>query len=200
MSRDVWAWSRDVSSTHRTSGYSNWEGSCITEPDTEKVSSNPPPPPPLPPPPPPPLPSPLSPICHHRTFKLFANVRPCRSIAGFKTAYDNVDLVTIRENTEGLYIGIEHEVSCFLFSDTHFLSSSSLLFNSPLPLSPPVQVVDGVVQSIKLITREASLRIAKFAFEYARAHGRKKVASVHKANIMLAKYIFFEWVYFCCSS
>ena len=46
----------------------------------------------------------------YRVFELFANVRPCRSIAGYKTAYDNVDLVTIRENTEGLYIGIEHEV------------------------------------------------------------------------------------------
>lgn len=89
-----------------------------------------------------------------RTFNLYANVRPCRSIEGFKTAYDNVDIVTIRENTEGEYSGIEH------------------------------MVVDGVVQSIKLITRPASERIAKFAFEYARANRRDKVTAVHKANIM----------------
>jgi len=89
-----------------------------------------------------------------RTFNLYANVRPCLSLPGYKTAYDNVDIVTIRENTEGEYSGIEHVV------------------------------VDGVVQSIKLITRQASERIANFAFEYARANNRKKVTAVHKANIM----------------
>lgn len=89
-----------------------------------------------------------------RVFSLYANVRPCRSIEGYKTGYDNVNLVTIRENTEGEYSGIEHEV------------------------------VDGVVQSIKLITRKASHRVAEFAFMYARANGRKNVTAVHKANIM----------------
>jgi len=89
-----------------------------------------------------------------RTFNLYANVRPCRSIEGFKTAYDDVDIVTIRENTEGEYSGIEHEV------------------------------VDGVVQSIKLITRKASERIAAFAFDFARANNRETVTAVHKANIM----------------
>uniref|UniRef100_A0A0M3IDH1 Isocitrate dehydrogenase [NAD] subunit, mitochondrial n=2 Tax=Ascaris TaxID=6251 RepID=A0A0M3IDH1_ASCLU len=89
-----------------------------------------------------------------REFNLYANVRPCRSLAGHKTLYDDVDVVTIRENTEGEYSGIEHEI------------------------------VDGVVQSIKLITEEASRRIAKFAFEYARKNGRKTVTAVHKANIM----------------
>jgi isocitrate dehydrogenase (NAD+) len=87
-----------------------------------------------------------------RTFNLYANVRPCFSLPGFKTAYDNVDVITIRENTEGEYSGIEHTV------------------------------VDGVVQSIKLITRPASERIANYAFEYARANKRKKVTAVHKAN------------------
>ncbi|XP_077283574.1 isocitrate dehydrogenase [NAD] subunit alpha, mitochondrial [Arctopsyche grandis] len=89
-----------------------------------------------------------------KEFSLYANVRPCRSIEGYKTLYDNVDVVTIRENTEGEYSGIEHEI------------------------------VDGVVQSIKLITEDASKRVAEFAFEYTRAVGRSKVTAVHKANIM----------------
>ncbi|KKZ65346.1 isocitrate dehydrogenase [NAD] subunit 2, mitochondrial [[Emmonsia] crescens] len=89
-----------------------------------------------------------------RTFNLFANVRPGRSIAGYKTPYDNVQTILIRENTEGEYSGIEHVV------------------------------VDGVVQSIKLITREASERVLRFAFQYAQEIGRKKVRVVHKATIM----------------
>ncbi|EME86040.1 uncharacterized protein MYCFIDRAFT_88249 [Pseudocercospora fijiensis CIRAD86] len=89
-----------------------------------------------------------------RTFNLFANLRPCKSIAGYKTPYDNVDTVLIRENTEGEYSGIEHVV------------------------------VDGVVQSIKLITKEASERVLRFAFQHAQDIGRKKVRVVHKATIM----------------
>ncbi|PSN71458.1 isocitrate dehydrogenase subunit 2 mitochondrial precursor [Corynespora cassiicola Philippines] len=89
-----------------------------------------------------------------RTFNLFANLRPCKSVAGYKTPYDNVDTVLIRENTEGEYSGIEHVV------------------------------VDGVVQSIKLITREASERVLRFAFQHAQEIGRKKVRAVHKATIM----------------
>merc|ERR1711973_238939 len=89
-----------------------------------------------------------------KEFNLYANVRPCKSIEGYKTLYDDVDVVTIRENTEGEYSGIEHEI------------------------------VDGVVQSIKLITQTASYRVAKFAFEYAKANGRNRVTAVHKANIM----------------
>lgn len=89
-----------------------------------------------------------------RTFNLFANVRPCKSIVGFKTAYDNVNTVLIRENTEGEYSGIEHVV------------------------------VDGVVQSIKLITRDASERVLRFAFEHAKSIGKKHVRVVHKATIM----------------
>ncbi|EIW72954.1 hypothetical protein TREMEDRAFT_26712 [Tremella mesenterica DSM 1558] len=89
-----------------------------------------------------------------RTFSLFANVRPCVSIQGYKTAYDNVNTVLIRENTEGEYSGIEHEI------------------------------IDGVVQSIKLITYEASERVARYAFHYATENGRNRVTAVHKANIM----------------
>lgn len=89
-----------------------------------------------------------------KEFNLYANVRPCKSIAGFKTLYDDVNVVTIRENTEGEYSGIEHEI------------------------------VDGVVQSIKLITETASRRVADYAFNYAKANGRRKVTAVHKANIM----------------
>jgi isocitrate dehydrogenase (NAD+) len=89
-----------------------------------------------------------------KEFNLYANVRPCKSIVGYDTPYKNVDLVTIRENTEGEYSGIEHTI------------------------------VDGVVQSIKLITEKASMRVAEYAFHYARANGRKRVTAVHKANIM----------------
>uniref|UniRef100_H3A7L8 Isocitrate dehydrogenase [NAD] subunit, mitochondrial n=1 Tax=Latimeria chalumnae TaxID=7897 RepID=H3A7L8_LATCH len=89
-----------------------------------------------------------------KTFDLYANVRPCVSLEGYKTPYTDVDLVTIRENTEGEYSGIEHVI------------------------------VDGVVQSIKLITEEASKRVAEFAFEYARNNQRSTVTAVHKANIM----------------
>ncbi|CAG0879224.1 unnamed protein product [Cyprideis torosa] len=89
-----------------------------------------------------------------KQFDLYANIRPCRSIEGFKTLYDDVDVVTIRENTEGEYSGIEH------------------------------QIVDGVVQSIKLITQEASTRVAEFAFQYAMNNNRSRVTAVHKANIM----------------
>nr|KAF6279101.1 isocitrate dehydrogenase (NAD(+)) 3 catalytic subunit alpha [Myotis myotis] len=89
-----------------------------------------------------------------KTFDLYANVRPCVSIEGYKTPYNDVNIVTIRENTEGEYSGIEHVI------------------------------VDGVVQSIKLITEQASKRIAEFAFEYARNNHRSNVTAVHKANIM----------------
>ena len=89
-----------------------------------------------------------------KVFNLYANVRPCRSINGYKTLYDNVNVVIIRENTEGEYSGIEHEVAT------------------------------GVVQSIKVITREASKRVAEYAFQYATDNNRSRVTCVHKANIM----------------
>jgi len=89
-----------------------------------------------------------------KEFNLYANVRPCRSMEGYETLYNDVDVVTIRENTEGEYSGIEHEI------------------------------VPGVVQSIKLITEDASKRVAEFAFNYAKQNGRTKVTAVHKANIM----------------
>ncbi|CBY19253.1 unnamed protein product [Oikopleura dioica] len=89
-----------------------------------------------------------------KTFGLYANVRPCKSIVGHQTKYDDVDIVTIRENTEGEYSGIEHEI------------------------------VPGVVQSIKLITDTATRNVCKHAFEYARQNGRDRITCVHKANIM----------------
>ncbi|GFT17182.1 probable isocitrate dehydrogenase subunit alpha, mitochondrial [Trichonephila clavipes] len=89
-----------------------------------------------------------------QAFHLYANVRPCRSIDGVETLYNDVDVVTIRENTEGEYSGIEHEI------------------------------VNGVVQSIKLITKNASHRVAEYAFEYATHNNRKTITAVHKANIM----------------
>src|SRR5437870_6025030 len=89
-----------------------------------------------------------------QTFDLYANLRPIKNLPGVKARYQNVDLIVVRENTEGLYSGIEHEV------------------------------VPGVMESLKIITEKASTRIAEFAFEFARSCGRKKVAAVHKANIM----------------
>ncbi|RGB42009.1 mitochondrial NAD-dependent isocitrate dehydrogenase subunit 2 precursor [Rhizophagus diaphanus] len=98
-----------------------------------------------------------------RIFNLFANVRPCKSVVGYKTPYDDVNTVLIRENTEGEYSGIEHTV------------------------------VDGVVQSFKLITREASERCARYAFTHARDIGRNRVTAIHKANIMkLSDGLFLE--------
>ncbi len=88
-----------------------------------------------------------------KKLKLFANVRPVKSFPGV-SPYPNVDIVIMRENTEDLYSGIEHEIA------------------------------PGVVESIKVITRVASTRIAKYAFDYSKQHGRKKVTSIHKANIM----------------
>ena len=89
-----------------------------------------------------------------KTLDLYANLRPVKSMPNIITRYQDIDLVVVRENTESLYAGLEHEV------------------------------VPGVVESLKIITEKASTRIAKFAFEYARAHGRKRVTAVHKANIM----------------
>ncbi|MEW6127873.1 MAG: isocitrate dehydrogenase (NAD(+)) [Acidobacteriota bacterium] len=89
-----------------------------------------------------------------KELDLYANLRPVRSLPNVKTRYENVDLIVVRENTEDLYSGLEHEV------------------------------VPGVVESLKIITEKASTRIARFAFEYARREGRKMVTAIHKANIM----------------
>ncbi|HEX7780143.1 MAG TPA: isocitrate/isopropylmalate family dehydrogenase, partial [Vicinamibacterales bacterium] len=94
---------------------------------------------------------------------LYANLRPARSMQGVVTRFENIDLVIVRENTEDLYAGIEHRVG------------------------------KDAAESIKIITREASVRIARFAFEYAVANGRRKVTAVHKANIMkLSDGLFLE--------
>jgi isocitrate dehydrogenase (NAD+) len=85
---------------------------------------------------------------------LYAAVRPVRSLPGVKTRYDNVEIVVVRENTEGLYSGLENEI------------------------------IPGVVQSLKIATRDACLRIARFAFRYVLERGRRKVTVFHKANIM----------------
>ena len=89
-----------------------------------------------------------------KALGLYANLRPVWNIPSVPSRYTGVDLVIVRENTEDLYSGLEHEV------------------------------VPGVVESLKIITAEASERIAVFAFEHARRHGRKRVTAIHKANIM----------------
>jgi isocitrate dehydrogenase (NAD+) len=89
-----------------------------------------------------------------KALDLYANVRPVKNLLGVQSRYQDIDVVLIRENTEDLYAGLEHEV------------------------------VPGVVESLKIITERASTRIARFAFEYARKHSRKKIHAIHKANIM----------------
>lgn len=89
-----------------------------------------------------------------RTLDLYANYRPAKTIQGVKSRYDDVDLIVVRENTQGLYSGLEHIV------------------------------VPGVVESIRVITEKASERIVKFAFDTAVKYNRKKVTAVHKANIL----------------
>ncbi|MEO6295023.1 MAG: isocitrate/isopropylmalate dehydrogenase family protein [Candidatus Limnocylindria bacterium] len=98
-----------------------------------------------------------------QALELYANVRPARTMQGVKTRYDNIDLIIVRENTEDLYAGIEHRVG------------------------------PDAAESIKIITRAASQRIARYAFEYAINNGRRKVTAVHKANIMkLSDGLFLE--------
>src|SRR5919109_618747 len=93
-------------------------------------------------------------VALRKSLDLYANLRPVKNVPGVKSHFENVDLILVRENTEDLYSGLEHEV------------------------------VPGVVESLKIITEKASTRIARFAFDYARRHGRKKIHAIHKANIM----------------
>ncbi len=93
-------------------------------------------------------------VALRKELDLYANVRPTRTFKGVKSRYENIDLVVVRENTEDLYAGIEHMVG------------------------------EDAAESIKIITRKGSERIARFAFDYAVKAGRKKVTAVHKANIM----------------
>ncbi len=93
-------------------------------------------------------------VALRRSLELYANLRPVKNMPGVKSHFDEVDIVIVRENTEDLYSGLEHEV------------------------------VPGVVESLKIITEKASTKIANFAFEYARKNGRKKIHAIHKANIM----------------
>jgi isocitrate dehydrogenase (NAD+) len=89
-----------------------------------------------------------------KALDLFANLRPVSNLPNIPSRYSGIDLIIVRENTEDLYAGLEHEV------------------------------VPGVVESLKIITEDASVRVGRFAFDYAVKHGRKRVTTVHKANIM----------------
>lgn len=104
-------------------------------------------------------------VALRKELDLYANLRPLRTLPGVKSRYEDVDVVVVRENTEDLYSGLEHVV------------------------------VPGVVESLKIITERASTRIALFAFEYAKTHGRKRISAIHKANIMkLSDGLFLD----CC--
>jgi len=93
-------------------------------------------------------------VALRKTLDFYANLRPVKNLPGLKSRFENVDVVIVRENTEDLYSGLEHEV------------------------------VPGVVESLKIITEKASTRIARFAFAHAKKEGRKKIHAIHKANIM----------------
>lgn len=93
-------------------------------------------------------------VALRKSLDLYANLRPVKNLPGVKSHFENVDLILVRENTEDLYSGLEHEV------------------------------VPGVVESLKIITEKASTRIARFAFHFARRNGRKRIHAIHKANIM----------------
>src|SRR5712692_11520935 len=93
-------------------------------------------------------------VALRKVLDLYVNLRPVRNLEGVPSRFEGVDLIIVRENTEDLYAGLEHTV------------------------------IPGVVESLKIITEKASTRIARFAFAYARKHGRKKIHAIHKANIM----------------
>ena len=98
-----------------------------------------------------------------KALDLYANLRPVRNLPGVESRFSDVDLVIVRENTEDLYAGLEH------------------------------QIIPGVVESLKIITEKASTRVSEFAFKHARTHGRKRVTAIHKANIMkLSDGLFLE--------
>jgi len=98
-----------------------------------------------------------------KALELYANLRPVRNLVGVPSRFSDVDLIIVRENTEDLYAGLEHEI------------------------------VPGVVESLKIITEKASTRVSQFAFQHARANGRRLVTAIHKANIMkLSDGLFLE--------
>jgi isocitrate dehydrogenase (NAD+) len=98
-----------------------------------------------------------------KALDLYANLRPVRNLPGVQSRFSDVDLVVVRENTEDLYAGLEHEI------------------------------IPGVVESLKIITEKASTRVSQFAFQHARANGRRRVTAIHKANIMkLSDGLFLE--------
>ena len=104
-------------------------------------------------------------VALRKELDLYANLRPVKTLPGIRTPFGDLDLIVVRENTEDLYAGLEHEV------------------------------IPGVVESLKIITERASTRIARFAFEHARQTGRRKIAAIHKANIMkLSDGLFLECI------
>jgi len=94
-------------------------------------------------------------VAIRRALDLYANLRPAKSLPGVRSPFDDVDLIIVRENIEGLYVGIEHEV-----------------------------IAGEAAEAIRIITRRGSERVVRFAFEYARKNGRRQVTAVHKANIL----------------
>ena len=110
-----------------------------------------------------------------RKLDLYANVVHVKSMPGVKCRHNNVDMIIIRESTEGEYSALEHESVKVNTIIKEITSIFQFIFYN---------FFQGVVECLKIITAEKSRRIAKFAFDYATKHGRSKVTAVHKANIM----------------
>ncbi len=113
-------------------------------------------------------------VAIRKELDLYANLRPAKSLVGVKSAFDNVDLIVVRENTEDLYAGIEFEKG----------STEAEQLRTQLMEMTGKPIREGSALGVKPISEEGSRRIVKFAFDYARANQRKKVTAVHKANIM----------------
>lgn len=113
-------------------------------------------------------------VALRQELNLYANVRPGKTIKGVQSRFEDIDLVIVRENTEDTYAGVEFDTG----------TSEAAEVITTINAHSKKQVAEGAAISIKMITEEASKRIVEYAFEYAKANGRKKVTAVHKANIM----------------
>ncbi|MCH7698294.1 MAG: isocitrate/isopropylmalate dehydrogenase family protein [Chloroflexi bacterium] len=113
-------------------------------------------------------------VAMRKTLNLYACVRPCKTYPGVRTRYDAVDIVIVRENTEDLYVGIEFE------KGSEWVTKLSELTQA----SGQAAIREDAGVSLKPISEMGSRRIVKYAFEYAKANGRKSVTAIHKANIL----------------
>lgn len=128
---------------------------------------------------------------------LFVNVLHAKSQPGINSRHRNVDVFIVRQNTEGEYAMLEHEVSIRVFKIFLYMVHLKCIQERILAFLYSLQSVPGVVESMKVITRENSERVARYAFDFAVKNGRKKITTVHKANIMYVSFTIFIIQYSC---